>query len=98
MRRVLSEMKPTKFDHIVAAISLYRPGPLEYIPTYIARMHGKEPVEFKHPRLEQILAETYGIIVYQEQIIRIASELAGYKPGDADRIRKAVGEKEAKGN
>jgi DNA polymerase-3 subunit alpha len=96
MRRVLSEMKPTKFDHIVAAISLYRPGPLEYIPTYIARMHGKEPVEFKHPRLEQILAETYGIIVYQEQIIRIASELAGYKPGDADRIRKAVGKKKQK--
>ena len=93
MRRVLTEMKPTMFEHIVAAISLFRPGPMEYIPTYIARMHGKEPVEFKHPRLESILAETYGIIVYQEQIIRIASELAGYAPGDADRIRKAVGKK-----
>ena len=93
MRRVLTEMKPTRFEHIVAAISLFRPGPLEYIPTYIARMHGKEPVEFKHPRLETILAETYGIIVYQEQIIRIAAELAGYAPGDADRIRKAVGKK-----
>jgi DNA polymerase-3 subunit alpha len=93
MRRVLTEMKPTRFEHIVAAISLFRPGPLEYIPTYIARMHGREPVEFKHPRLEPILAETYGIIVYQEQIIRIAAELAGYAPGDADQIRKAVGKK-----
>ncbi len=93
MRRVLTEMKPTKFEHIVAAISLFRPGPMEYIPTYIARMHGEEPVEFKHPSLESILAETYGIIVYQEQIIRIASELAGYAPGDADQIRKAVGKK-----
>ncbi len=93
MRRVLADMKPTRFEHIVAAISLFRPGPMEYIPTYIARMHGKEEVEFKHPRLEPILEETYGIIVYQEQIIRIASELAGYAPGDADQIRKAVGKK-----
>jgi len=93
MRRVLTDMKPTRFEHIVAAISLFRPGPMEYIPTYIARMHGQEQVEFKHPSLEPILAETYGIIVYQEQIIRIAAELAGYAPGDADRIRKAVGKK-----
>ena len=93
MRRVLTDMKPTKFEHIVAAISLFRPGPMEYIPMYIARMHGREPVEYKHPKLEPILAETYGIIVYQEQIIRIAAELAGYAPGDADQIRKAVGKK-----
>ena len=93
MRRVLTDMKPTKFEHIVAAISLFRPGPMEYIPTYIARMHGKEPVEFKHPKLETILSETYGIIVYQEQIIQIAAELAGYDPGEADQIRKAVGKK-----
>jgi DNA polymerase-3 subunit alpha len=93
MRRVLTEMKPTKFEHIVAAISLFRPGPMEYIPTYIARMHGKEEVTYKHPRLEPILSETYGIIVYQEQIIQIASQLAGYAPGDADQIRKAVGKK-----
>ncbi|MEM7346059.1 MAG: DNA polymerase III subunit alpha, partial [Chloroflexota bacterium] len=85
MRRVLTEMKPTKFEHIVAAISLFRPGPLEYIPTYIARMHGREPVEFKHPMLETILGETYGIIVYQEQIIQIAAQLAGYAPGEADQ-------------
>lgn len=93
MRRVLTDMKPTRFEHIVAAISLFRPGPMEYIPTYIARMHGKEPVEYKHPRLEPILSETYGIIVYQEQIIQIASQLAGYAPGEADQIRKAVGKK-----
>ncbi len=93
MRRVLTDMKPTRFEHIVAAISLFRPGPMEYIPTYIARMHGKEKVEYKHPRLEPILAETYGIIVYQEQIIQIASQLAGYAPGEADQIRKAVGKK-----
>jgi len=93
MRRVLMEMRPTRFEHIVAAISLFRPGPLEYIPTYIRRMHGQEKVEYKHPKLEPILAETYGITVYQEQIIRIASELAGYSPGDADQIRKAVGKK-----
>jgi DNA polymerase-3 subunit alpha len=93
MRRVLMDMRPTKFEHIVAAISLFRPGPLEYIPMYIRRMHGEEKIEYKHPKLEPILSETYGIIVYQEQIIRIASDLAGYSPGDADQIRKAVGKK-----
>lgn len=93
MRRVLMAMQPKRFDHIVAAISLYRPGPMEYIDTYIRRMHGEEPVTYRHPALEPILAETYGIIVYQEQIIRIATDLAGYAPGDADQIRKAVGKK-----
>ncbi len=93
MRRVLMDMKPARFEHIVAAISLFRPGPMEYIPTYIKRMHGQEPVEYKHPQLESILAETYGIIVYQEQIIQVAARLAGYAPGDADQIRKAVGKK-----
>jgi DNA polymerase-3 subunit alpha len=93
MRRVLTEMKPTKFEHIAAAISLFRPGPMEYIPTYIKRMHGEEKVEYKHPKLEEILGDTYGIIVYQEQIIQIASKLAGYAPGEVDQIRKAVGKK-----
>ncbi len=93
MRRMLMEMRPTKFEHIVAGISLFRPGPMEYIPTYIARMHGDEPIEYKHPKLQAILEETYGIIVYQEQIIQIAVQLAGYKPGEADEIRKAVGKK-----
>jgi DNA polymerase-3 subunit alpha len=93
MRRMLMEMKPSKFEHIIAGISLFRPGPMEYIPTYIKRLHGVEPVGYKHPKLEPILEETYGIIVYQEQIIQIAVQLAGYLPGEADEIRKAVGKK-----
>ncbi len=92
-RRVLTEMRPTDYQHIVAALALYRPGPMEYIPTYIRRMHGEEKVEYRHPALALILDETYGIIVYQEQIIRIATDLAGYEPGEADTIRKAVGKK-----
>jgi len=92
-RRVLQDMRPTRYNHIVAALALYRPGPMEYIPTYIRRMHGEEPVEYRHPALAPILDETYGIIVYQEQIIRIATDLAGYEPGEADTIRKAVGKK-----
>src|SRR5690606_29857100 len=95
MRRVLTEMQPSAFEHIIATISLYRPGPLEYIPPFIRRMHGEEEVEFKHPALEPILAETYGIIVYQEQIIQILSQLAGYSPGDADLVRRAISKKKA---
>jgi DNA polymerase-3 subunit alpha len=93
MRRVLTEMKPTDFEHIIAMISLYRPGPLEYIPQFIRRMHGKEAVEYKHPALAKILAETYGIIVYQEQIIQVLAELAGYTPGEADLVRRAISKK-----
>jgi len=96
MRRLMMDMKPHRFDHIIAAISLYRPGPMENIPTYIRRMHDEEEVTYHHPDLEPILDDTYGILVYQEQIIRIASELAGYDPGDADMIRKAVGKKKKK--
>jgi len=95
MRRVLIDMKPSTFEHIVAMISLYRPGPLEYIPSFIRRMHGEEPVEYKHPKLEPILAETYGILVYQEQIIQALSNLAGYTPGEADLVRRAIGKKKA---
>ena len=93
MRRTLRAMRPTKFEHIIALISLYRPGPMEYIPEYIDRMHGRKPVTYRHPKLEPILAETYGIIVYQEQIMQIAGELAGYDLGEADMIRKAVAKK-----
>lgn len=93
MRRLMLDMKPRKFDHIIAAISLYRPGPMENIPEYIARMHGQRKVEYHHADLEPILQDTYGILVYQEQIIRIAAELAGYAPGEADMIRKAVAKK-----
>ncbi len=101
MRRLMMEMKPRRFDHIIAAISLYRPGPMENIPEYIRRMHasiyeGKDIVEYHTPELQPILQDTYGILVYQEQIIRIASELAGYAPGEADMIRKAVAKKKQK--
>ncbi len=95
MRRVLTEMKPTAFEHIIATISLYRPGPMEYIPNYIRRMHGEEEMEVKHPALKPILAETYGIIVYQEQIIQILNQLADYTPGDADLVRQAISKKDA---
>lgn len=95
MRRVLTEMKPSAFEHIVATISLYRPGPLEYIPQFIRRMHGDEKVEYKHEALAPILAETYGIIVYQEQIIQVLSQLAGYTPGEADLVRRAISKKKA---
>lgn len=93
MRRLMIQMKPHRFDNIIAAISLYRPGPMENIPEYIARMHGQKEVVYHHPDLEPILQDTYGILVYQEQIIRIVSDLAGYAPGEADMIRKAVGKK-----
>ena len=93
-RRTLSEMKPSRYEHIVAVLALYRPGPMEQIPSYIRRMHGEEEVAYQHPLLEPILEETYGIIVYQEQIIQIAAQLAGYEPGEADLMRKAVGKKD----
>jgi DNA polymerase-3 subunit alpha len=93
MRRLMTTMKPKRFEHIMAAISLFRPGPMENIPAYIERMHGKTPVTYHHEDLESILSETYGILVYQEQIIKIASEFAGYAPGEADKIRKAVAKK-----
>ena len=93
LRKMLQQMKPSKFEHIVAGISLYRPGPMAYIPDYINRLHGDLRVEYKHPKLESVLEETFGIIVYQEQIIQAAVTIAGYKPGEADEIRKAVGKK-----
>ncbi len=96
MREVLRGMRPTQFEHIIAAISLYRPGPMEYIPNYIRRMHGEEKITYQHEKLRKILEETFGIIVYQEQIIQIASELAGYSPGDADLMRRAVAKKKEK--
>jgi len=92
MRRVLTSMRPTKFDHIVAVLALYRPGPMEFIDEYIAGLQGKEP-SYTHPALEPILRETFGICVYQEQIIRILTDIAGYTPGEADLVRKAVGKK-----
>ena len=93
MRRVLMKMQPRQFDHIVATISLFRPGPMEYIDDYIDRMHGRKPIEYRHPKLEPILKETFATIVYQEQIIRILTDIAGYSASEADLVRRAVGKK-----
>ena len=96
MRRTLRDMRPQQFQHVVAAIALYRPGPMENIPSYIHRMHGEEEIKFHHPLLANIIDDTYGIITYQEQIMQIAVEMAGYKPGEADMLRKAVAKKKKK--
>ncbi len=93
MQGMLRDMKPTKFEHIIAGVSLYRPGPMEFIPRFNARLHGTEALTYLHPKLEPILAETYSVIVYQEQIMRIGRELFGYTLGDADLMRKAVSKK-----
>ncbi len=93
MRRVLMKMQPTRFEHVIATISLFRPGPMEYIDDYIDRLHGRKPVEYRHPSLKPILEETFGIIVYQEQIIRLLTDVAGYTAPEADLVRRAVGKK-----
>lgn len=95
MKNLMINMKPQRFENIVAAISLFRPGPLEYIPTYNRRLHGEEPIKYHHPDLEGALGETLGILVYQEQIMRVARDFAGYSMGEADTIRKAVSKKNA---
>ena len=94
-KKMLKKMKPTKFDHIVASLALYRPGPLEggVVDTYINRLNGKEEVEYLHEDLEPILKPTFGIILYQEQIIEITKEIAGYTAGAADMFRRAIGKK-----
>ncbi|MBI3360100.1 MAG: DNA polymerase III subunit alpha, partial [Chloroflexi bacterium] len=93
MRRYLAEMKPTRLDHIIAMVALYRPGPIDFIPTYIKRMHGEEQVSYLHPALKPIFEDTYGIPVYQEQIMRAAVELAGYTMSESDELRKAIAKK-----
>ncbi|MFC0393200.1 DNA polymerase III subunit alpha [Paenibacillus mendelii] len=93
IRRVLRELKPTKFEDIVSVVALYRPGPMEFIPKFIQGKHGIVEVEYPHPSLEPILADTYGIIVYQEQIMQIASSMAGFSLGEADLLRRAVSKK-----
>ncbi len=92
-QRYLKKLKPTNMEDIIAMVALYRPGPMQYIPTYIKRKHGKEEVEYLHPDLEPILEPTYGVCVYQEQVMRIAQEMAGYSLAEADILRKAIGKK-----
>ncbi|MBB6675932.1 DNA polymerase III subunit alpha, partial [Cohnella lubricantis] len=93
VRRVLKEMRPSSFEDIVSVLALYRPGPMEFIPQFIRAKHGELEVEYPHPSLEPILKDTYGIIVYQEQIMQIASSMAGFSLGEADLLRRAVGKK-----
>lgn len=93
MRDALRKMKPDNIEDIIALISLYRPGPMENIPTYIARKHGKEKPDYLHPLLEECLKETFGVIIYQEQVMQIARILAGYSLGSADLLRRAMGKK-----
>ena len=93
MKRNLKELKPTQFEDIIAMVALYRPGPMEFIPEFIARKHGRKKVQYLHPLLKPILENTYGVMVYQEQLMRIARDLAGFSPAEADILRKAVGKK-----
>lgn len=93
MKKALREIRPTVFQDIVAVNALYRPGPMDFIPVYSRRKHGQERVEMPHPALESILGETYGVIVYQEQIMLIASKMAGFTMGEADILRRAVSKK-----
>ncbi|PLT31172.1 DNA polymerase III subunit alpha [Peribacillus deserti] len=93
MRNVLTKLKPTRFEDIVAVNALYRPGPMENIPLFIDRKHGIQPLEYPHIDLEPILKPTYGVIVYQEQIMQIAAKMAGFSLGEADLLRRAVSKK-----
>ena len=93
MKRYLKQLKPTELEDIIAMVSLYRPGPIQFIPKYIRGKQGKEKIEYLHPKLKPILEKTYGIMVYQEQVMKIAQELAGFSLGEADILRKAIGKK-----
>ena len=95
MKQVVKDFKPNSLEDISSILALYRPGPLDagLIPKFINRKNGNEKVDFPHPYIKSILTETYGIMVYQEQIMKIAQDLAGYSLGDADLLRRAMGKK-----
>src|SRR6188472_2090801 len=93
MREALRQVKPTEFEDLIALVALYRPGPMAYIPTYARRKNGQEQVSYIDPRLEEITAVTGGICIYQEQYLDIAKKIAGFSPGEADDLRKAIGKK-----
>ncbi|MBB6128219.1 DNA polymerase III subunit alpha [Mucilaginibacter lappiensis] len=94
MQMYLRDLKPDKFEDLIAMNALYRPGPIEYIPNFIKRKHGHEPIVFDLPDMEEYLGETYGITVYQEQVMLLSQKLAGFSKGDADVLRKAMGKKQ----
>ena len=93
MREALRQVKPTAFEDLIALVALYRPGPMQYIPTYARRKNGQEPVSYAEPRLKEILKDTFGIALYQEQSMEIAKQVAGFTPAEADDLRKAIGKK-----
>lgn len=96
MQELAKNLHLDKFEEIIAVVSLYRPGPMDMIPSFIARKHGREPIEYDHPWIKEILSETYGIMVYQEQVMQIASKLAFYSLGEGDVLRRAMGKKDMK--
>src|ERR1700681_4799572 len=93
MRRALVDMRPDRFEDIIALVALYRPGPMANIPTYCAAKRGEEAPDYIHPRIAPILKETFGVIIYQEQVMQIAQVLAGFSLGEADLLRRAMGKK-----
>ena len=93
MQKYLKELKPTKFEDLIAMNALYRPGPMDYIPQFIRRKHGQEPIEYAFPVMEKRLNDTYGITVYQEQVMLLSRDLAGFTRGQSDELRKAMGKK-----
>jgi DNA polymerase III subunit alpha len=93
MKRYLKELKPTVFDDIVAMVALYRPGPMQFIEDFVARKHGHKEIKFMHPKMEPALKPTYGVLVYQEQVMQISKDLCGFTGGQADTLRKAIGKK-----
>jgi len=94
MKKYLRELKPNKFEDLIAMNALYRPGPMEYIPSFIARKIGKEPIVYDFPLMEKRLKDTYGITVYQEQVMLLSRDMAGFSRGDSDKLRKAMGKKQ----
>jgi DNA polymerase-3 subunit alpha len=94
MKRVCADLQPSRFEDIVALVALYRPGPMDWIPQYIANKHGRSTPQYLHPKLEPILAETYGTAVYQEQAMQMAREIAGFTMSEADELRKVMGKKQ----
>jgi DNA polymerase-3 subunit alpha len=96
MREALRQVRPTEFEDLIALVALYRPGPMQYIPVYANRKHGKEPITYADPRLKPILHHTFGISIYQESSMEIAKQIAGFTPAEADDLRKAIGKKDHK--
>ena len=96
MQKHLKSLKPDRFEDLIAMNALYRPGPMEYIPNYISRKHGKEDIQYDLPQMKEYLSETYGITVYQEQVMLLSQKISNFSKGEADQLRKAMGKKDSK--